>query len=284
MGHAGNFNLSHARAIRRVVAKVLAKRKVRTYFFGICFGKYDFVIEFISPSSKIASDIACEISNKIKKRLRNTQVKTCMSLLFGVEATTSDVAAPSENYNSLRAYVFVQPSSGELLPMVSAVASISRESPTHTNMLLLWTQGVHKVLLISGPCYEGIVQKLETFRHQMKGEYRETSTCLAIDYNKEVHDGKDIATVAHTHTRKPAVIYLKTKTPGAILVPKRSGIVKFPGENTRQMTRLGGFDALLLARKQSLWDLLNLLDRIRTMNTDTILSTSTVLLYRGEIG
>lgn len=282
LGHTSNFNLFHAKILRKIIYRVLTRRNVKEYFYGLCFGKYDFAVEFTSVSAKTASDIACTLGEKINKRLEKTHVRTCISLVFGVEVFARRTETASDDFSPVRAYVFVHPSTGELWPMASAIELMSKKKPTHTRMKFLWAQGIHKVLVISGPCYEGVVEKLDRFRNKMKDKYRETSTCLALDFRGKFQDGNDSVDERHRHRLKSAAIYTKQKSPGALLLPRRSGIVRFPGQTTEQLARLGGFDTLLLVRRKNLKDILNLLHFIRKKNSEKIVNTSTVLLYRGE--
>jgi len=283
--HATNFTLLRAKQLRNVIKRALARRGVNDYFYGLTFGKFEFVIEFTSKSTITASETIGLLRSRLKRSLADSEVKVCISVVYGVTAYPINCSCPRFEYDALQAYVFVIPVDDDVDSLASSVENLDRSSSGETKTRLLWTHGIQRVLEITGPCFEGIMQKLNSFRISMSQKYKSTSTCIAIDYRNERRDGCSLITGTHNQPIH-SITYVCRRLTGRLDLPDDPDFLecfgKHEGFENKQISRLGGYDTLFALRKKSLRDIFSTLDDVRRANSDKIGYTSTVLLYKDE--
>jgi hypothetical protein len=264
------------------VSESLALGGVNEYFYGITFGKYDFVIEFFSSSMAVASGLVQKLTTKIGKHLKRKKVELCISLVFGVDVLSRNSNCTDSIYDKVRAYVFFQPKEGDLSKIVQTVDRISEDTRVHAQFD--WTNSIYKLLVISSPCYEGVVEVLETFRSAMQGIYKTTSTCVALDFKEELDDGYDTPSDLHKHRQKFAIVYIRRQKSGKLILPK-TGVLKYFRDKSESKStdamicRLGGYDNVLILKRKRLGNIIKTVDRLRTRNVERISHTATILLY-----
>lgn len=279
MIQAKNFEGSVWDEVRNSAVATFENNKIKDYFFGISFGRFNYSVEFLCSSVKVASNIAINLQNNIKKALRKEwqKAEVCSSVVFGTEVLTT--AKLSSRYDqAVRTYSFVRPRDGKLLPFVKVASTLNSKEPRQAQMKVLWTHGVHWVLITSGPCFDSILSKFSLFRFKARRHYLETSTCVSLNYKEGFFDGQEETTEEHKHFPKYAVVYIKQSRIGPLKLGTLRPLKPFP-DLLAQMKRLGGSDTVLMFKEETLGKIMLDLFELRKNNWAKLSHTATVLIY-----
>lgn len=258
------------------------EHRIEDYFFGISFGRFNYAVEFVARSAKIASNVICDIEDCLAESLKQKWKDSCLcsSAIFGTEVLHSQ-RSQTRFDQTVRAYSFIRPLGGEITSFMRALEYLNNIQPKQTQIKLLWTHGVHWVLVFSAPCFDGVLEKLERFRAATKNGYSETSTLVSLNYKNNLPDGKDRQTQQHRHSLKYAIAYIKQSDPVPLDI-ETIGLLKPFRKLPRQIKRLGGTDTVIVVRERTLRKIMKDLIDLRTRNIGRIEYTSTILLYWGE--
>jgi len=274
-----NFEGPVREDVRDIAKSALEDTGIEEHYFGVCFGRFNYSVEFCHSSAKIASDIVCNLENNLVTSLRKKwrKASVCSSMVIGTEIICSS-KLPNRYDQASRACVFIRPHNGKISHLAETVKTLNFLEPIRTQIKLLWTHGVHWVLLFSGPCLDGILAKLDIFRRKAEGHYIETSTCVSLNYQESFFEGQDNTNPKHKHLPKYAMTLIKQSKTGSLELGGLRPLKLIPSLPV-QIKRLGGSDTILIFKEATINEIMSNIRDLRGMNWNRILHTATVLIY-----
>jgi len=246
-----------------VVKTIRKKLENELVFVGHCFGRYDLIVEFKADSAKVASNIVCDLQEKLAEKLRTRlgiADPICSSLTLGNKLILSSNGEKARGAHPLKMYSFLRPKKGK----INLEEIISNLDST---MEVFWITSTYSFMLTTvGLNFYKIFNKFLDFRKKTQHHFQESCTYVGLDF-----DGED------TETSSPiqATTFLKLK----------KGFGEFRLRSNEKddwyqpKKRMGWADICLTPKnKHSLRELKNAVMKLRENHMGELNTTSTLLM------
>jgi len=233
-------------------------------FYGFCFGRYDLVVEFKENSAKVASNIVCDLQDKIVKTIqeekREIKDPICSSLTLCNKISSNKIGSKDIiNGCPIRTYTFLKPK----IEGVKLEYVIKKLKPS---MELFWTSSSYTFLLCTnGYNFSKVFSEILEFREDTRQYFSESCTYVGLAWAGEeepVEEGIKVLTF----------VKLKACYGGLKLKPDEKVIWTMD-------KRLGWSDISLGTQKPTLREIKEKILELRK-NHDEIANTSTLILPR----
>lgn len=243
------------------IYQLAAKSFDPDFWFGVCLGKYDFVIEFKEENAMIASYKVKKLQSEIQKTV-GIHCSASLYLCKQIHSEGTD-GRPS----SLRSYVFVRPADLDY-PMSELLKGLNSSCGKVTRGRLMWnTTSYSAIVTLEGENVQDLITGVLTFRKSVEGRISDTSTIVSIAF-----DSNGIASDKSIDKNVPCIIHVKMKKYDE---GEWSGSRLGKAEVT-----LGWFDLTFEESFQSVNSLVSSILELRQASADRILETATVILRR----
>lgn len=255
-----------------VIIDIITKKlKDKIVFYGFCFGRFDLIVEFKETSAKVASNIVCELQDKIVKKLNKKRKEiedpVCSSLSICNKVIHKNSNKNLHNKLPIRTYTFLR-------PKVKGLKLEKVVSHLEPKMELFWNSSSYSFILTSnGSNFHKIFSKILNFRSST-GKYFSES-CTYVGLRMRGREEKCIQTIK-------AITFVKlSKGYGGLLTKKD---LKLGWKREKMDKRLGWSDISLEIEKSTLMEIKMAILGLRKNHEEEkdIANTSTLLLPKEE--
>jgi len=244
----------------KVVLEIIKEKieESKTIFYGFCFGRYDLIVEFGEGSAKVASNIVCDLQDKIVEALKtekpNITDPICSSLTICNKIGDNDTVKKC----SIRTYTFLRPKA-DGVKLEDVIDKLKPE------MELFWNASSYTFLLcINGDKFSEMFSKILGFRKATEQYFSESCTYIGLAWDIKEEEPVEEGIKALTFVK------LKAGYGDLELEPEESKIWKMD-------KRLGWSDISLEIRMPTLRRIKEQILELRKQHEE-IANTSTLIL------
>lgn len=251
---------THLNGVQTATSRLFADA---TCFLGICFGKFDFVVDFWNESAKVSSYLVGNLQRDIKREAS----LPCLSSLV----LCKEIVKPKEDVTAfpVRTYTFIQPTDLSLLLSISETISYSNDRSHNVRMELLHNNTLFPLVLMQeGLSLRSLAEHIRRLRKELNKKIRETSTFVGLRLGQSDKNDESL------HLQ--AITFLKLQKFGAV-----DRTVTDENPEIGPVECIGWFDIMRRIQGDSLKEIQDKIFDIREEFKDDILLTSTQLLYEG---
>jgi hypothetical protein len=252
--------------IHRMASELFTETLIQDIFYGVSFGRYDFLVDFSCKSGKVASHFVCEIA----RRFEEIDLRTSFSYVMCKTIYHEGIDKANQAKFPVRCYAFLRPLIS-IETLCKLFGEKLKEMPySSERMVLLWNNSAFPVVfVVSNEIASEALMDSRVILDHLKEHLAESSTFLVLQFGSKDKEGKELFALTFIKLRKfPSDIYIPTSS-------KRSWFQK----QLNALECLGWYDICTSCVSSNLSELQEMIFSIRQRNKDLIHQTSTTVLY-----
>lgn len=247
----------NTRLLERKILNSVKDVPRENYYFGYCFGKYDYVFEMVFDSVEGGYRFLDQFRQELLKKslIGSFSTLACFRIRDSKTELTLNPLLPFRTYTILR---IVNANLNDLFKLIAKI----KEEVRDTYIELLWNPSVYSfVAKISTRSFRTLADFLYKLRTE-SSFLRDVCSFVTIDFNsKKVVEEVKLRASINIKIGDPVIIE-------KLLALKRTRI------------RMGYYDIIKETDSNSLWNVLKTTKRIRKLITDPRSYTATILGFR----
>lgn len=258
------------KTIKDLVLNRFIQTKIEDIFYGVSFGRFDFLLDFSCLSGKVASKFICDLASKLEENsiLVSFSSLLCRTIIY-------NGLADDPRKSPIRAYMYVRPTCSIEEVICKIEKEVSKKPELATYLSLMWNDSAYPLILaFSGEVASITLDVIRSIRECLSTCLNESSTFIALEFgNKDKKGG-----------RLFAISFVKLREfPGEIMTGKElEGLWSKGGGKAVEC--LGWYDVCIDHSAHSLLEMQTQIFALREKNKKQIYQTSTTLLRPRHIG